>query len=257
MAYLFPFGQKVHPLVQQDKTRKKVFVLGVYASAVHACWKKDNKIISRAIAVASEPEIFWDGNTDEAARIIAGCIIPEEAGYLEPASSQLNGPSAKVLDENILTPLGFTRKDAWLCDMLPETRLNPNQMKVIEEKYNPLIERLGLNQVTIPKRPVCFCDKKRCEEITEEFLLSGADLLVLLGDLPVKQYLNRVADVGFQSLQQHADIYGYGNAVNTTISGREVRVLPLAHPRQIGALGLHSEKWNSLHRRWETSLGST
>ena len=41
MAYLFPFGQKLHPLVQEDRTPKKVFVLGVYASAVHARWKKD------------------------------------------------------------------------------------------------------------------------------------------------------------------------------------------------------------------------
>ena len=43
MAYLFPFGQKLHPLVQEDRTPKKVFVLGVYASAVHARWKnKEN-----------------------------------------------------------------------------------------------------------------------------------------------------------------------------------------------------------------------
>ena len=39
MSYYYPFGETVHPLVQQDRTPKKVFVLGVYASAVHARWK--------------------------------------------------------------------------------------------------------------------------------------------------------------------------------------------------------------------------
>ena len=58
MAYLFPFGQKLHPLIQADKSPKKIFVLGVYASAVHARWKSDGRIICQALAVASEPRIF-------------------------------------------------------------------------------------------------------------------------------------------------------------------------------------------------------
>ena len=33
MSYYYPFGETVYPLVQQDRTPKKVFVLGVYASA--------------------------------------------------------------------------------------------------------------------------------------------------------------------------------------------------------------------------------
>jgi len=251
LSYVFPFGQKLHPLVQQDRTPKKVFVLGVYASAVHARWKKGNEIISQVIAVASEPRIFWDGNIDEAREIIGRCIVPPEVGYLEPAGAQLNGPSAKVLDEDILKPLGFTRADAWLCDMLPETRLNPNQVKVLKEKYEPLIEKYGLNEVTIPRRPNTFCDRRRCEEITAELLSSGAELLVLLGDLPIRQYLNQVADVPYTSLQEFADLCGYGNAGEAVIAGKRIRVIALAHPRQIGALGAHSEKWHDMHLAWE------
>ena len=89
MAYLFPFGQELHPLVQQDRSPKKVFVLGVYASAVHARWKKDGEIICQALAVASEPRIFWDGNIDEAKHIIDKVNIPSELGILEPAGKQL------------------------------------------------------------------------------------------------------------------------------------------------------------------------
>ena len=251
MRYQFPFGQELHPLVQQDRSPKKVFVLGVYASAVHARWKRDGQIVCQALAVASEPRIFWDGDPEEARSIIGAIHMPPELGSLEPAGRQLNGPSAKVLDENILAPLGFTRRDAWLCDLLPETRLNPSQAKALKEKYEPIREKYGLNEVTIPKRPSRFCDEARSREITAELMESRAELLVLLGDIPVKEYLNRVARVDFSTLQEYVDRYGYGNPTEVTINGKPLRVLPLAHPRQIGALGAHSEKWCQMHRDWE------
>ena len=250
MDYLYPFGQKVKALVQQDRTPKKVFVLGVYASAVHARWKKDGKTVCTALAVASEPRIFWDGNIEEAKEIISSISIPKEVGTLEPTGSHLNGPSAKVLDEHILSILGYTRKDAWLCDLLPETRLNSGQVKVITERYNPLIEQYCLNKVTIPERPTVFCDAQRCQKILSELKESKASLLVLLGDIPIAQFLNFVADVPYKSLQEYVELYGYGKATAATIDGHTINVLPLAHPRQIGALGAHSEKWKNLHNGW-------
>ncbi len=253
MPYYFPFGQELKPLVQEDKSPKKVFVLGVYASAVHARWKKDGAVICPALAVASEPRIFWDGNIDEAKEIITQINIPSELGFLEPAGAHLNGPSAKVLDENILAPLGFTRKDAWLCDCLPETRINAGQEKVIREKYNPLIEEYNLNPVTIPNRPTAFCNKARSIEITEELMESQADLLVLLGDIPIAQYLKKATDIPYSTLGEYVDLYGYGNKTDVTINGKAIKVLPLAHPRQIGALGAHSEKWHLLHKEWENN----
>ena len=55
MKYLYPFGEYVRPLVQEDRSPKRAFVLGVYASAVHARWKRGNNIICQALVVASEP----------------------------------------------------------------------------------------------------------------------------------------------------------------------------------------------------------
>ena len=251
MTYYYPFGQQLHPLVQQDRSPKSVFVLGVYASAVHARWKKDGQIICQALAVASEPRIFWDGDPQEAVEIINQIKISSELGTLEPAGKNLNGPSAKVLDDHILAPLGFTRANAWLCDCLPETRLNPSQVKVIKERYDPIREKYGLNEVTIPKRPNIFCDENRAAEITEELLESEAKLLILLGDIPIGQYLNRVADVPYSSLSEYVDLYGYGSRTEVEVNGRKIDVLPLTHPRQIGALGSHSDKWNLLHKEWE------
>ena len=254
MKYYFPFGETVHPLVQQDRGPKKVFVLGVYASAVHARWIKDDKLMCEALAVASEPRIFWDGNQKEAAEIISRINIPEQMGTLEPARTNLNGPSAKVLDEHILAPLGFARKDAWLCDLLPETRLNPSQVRVLKKEYEKEVEKYGLNEVTIPKRPSKFCDSERCKEIIAELEESKAEMLVLLGDIPIKQFLNVVASVDYKTLQEYKDRYGYGNLTEEVINGKRYKVLPLAHPRQIGGLGSHSSNWHNEHQKWESNL---
>ena len=249
--YRFPFGERLHRLVQEDRTPKKVFVLGVYASAVHARWVKDGKVECPALAVASEPRIFWDGNEDEAREIIGRIKIPAELGTLSPAGKNLNGPSAKVLDEQILAPLGYTRKDAWLCDLLPESRINSSQKKVIRDHYNKHIEKYHLNPVSVPERKSSFCDAQRAQEILKEIEESDAKLLVLLGDIPIKQFLKRVADIPYSSLLEYVQLYGYGNETDVVVGGKAMKVLPLAHPRQIGALGYHSETWYNMHQDWE------
>jgi hypothetical protein len=174
-------------------------------------------------------------------------------GTLEPARTNLNGPSAKVLDNQILAPLGFTRNDAWLCDLLPETRLNSSQINIIHKKYEPQAKFYGLNEVTIPRRPSTFCNKARSEEITSELEESQAETLILLGDIPIIQYMNRVAEVDYKSLQEYVDLYGYGHYSQAAINGKTYSILPLAHPRQIGALGAHSEKWYRFHQEWENN----
>jgi hypothetical protein len=132
--YYFPFGMSLKKVEQKDKSPKKVFVLGVYASAVHAKWLDiNNKIIVRALAVASEPQIFWLG--DNAERIINRIKIPKKLGRLVPASKNMNGPSGKALDDLFLKPLGYNREDAWLCDLLPYSRMNLSQKKALENHY--------------------------------------------------------------------------------------------------------------------------
>jgi hypothetical protein len=79
--YIFPFGQHVETLTQQGRGPKSVFVLGVYASAVHARWfGPDKRMKVRALAVASEPRIFWRGDEAEAASIISRIELPAGVG---------------------------------------------------------------------------------------------------------------------------------------------------------------------------------
>src|SRR5688500_15578136 len=94
----FPFGQPLQRVEQTDRTPKEVFILGVYASAVHAKWVgPDGNVVVRALAVASEPYIFWRGEGVE--DILRRIEVRPEVGTLVPAGPKLNGPSGIALDE--------------------------------------------------------------------------------------------------------------------------------------------------------------
>jgi hypothetical protein len=60
-----------------------------------------------------------------------------------------------------------------------------------------------------------------------------------------------VANIPYSTLGEYVDMYGYGAKTDVIINRKTIQVLPLAHPRQIGALGAHSEKWFLAHKEWE------
>jgi len=250
-SYIFPFGQTLHPVVQTDLSPKKVFVLGVYASAVHARWiDKDGNQLVAALAVASEPEIFWTGH--DAQSQINEISIPEEAGKLVLPGSNLNGPSGRALDELYLKPLNLNRIDTWLCDLIPETRLNPNQKNAIKRFYNPLAKKYNLPKVTIPEfRHSEQNSEIRRKKILEELFASQADTLILLGDLPIKGFLNYFSDKKYENLASFGETPdSYGQEYKIEISGKTFKVIPLCHPRQAQRLGASSVTWYELHKHW-------
>jgi hypothetical protein len=247
----FPFGELLHKVEQTDRTPKTVFVLGVYASAVHAQWfNPEGTRICQALAVASEPEIFWRGDDNEAKTIISRIQIPKEVGYLKPAPKQYNGPSGKVLDELFLSPLGFTRNDAWLCDLVPYSLSNEGQQKSIAKNYVPLVSKFNLPVAYMPSRdPRINIDDNRRNEILKELLDSKAECIVLLGDIPIEQFLYHVSDCKIKNLAGFGKST-YGEKQNIQINGKQYAVFPLVHPRQAGALGRHDPEWEELHKNW-------
>ena len=248
----FPFGQPLKLVRQKDRSPKDVFVLGVYASAVHAKWyPPDGGKPVEALAVASEPEIFWNGeNADE---IIEHINVPSGAGKLEPADEKYNGPSGRVLDELYLKPLGLSRSNAWLCDLVPHSFMNPNQRIVIETLYTPLREEYNLPIASIPEEPRNLTDERRRNEILAELEESQADTIILLGDKPIKWFLSYVSDCKKTRLAEFGT-ETYGSPVSVNISGKTYTVIPLAHVRQGGALGQHSEDWEQRHNNWVESM---
>ena len=242
---IFPFGQPVQNIVQTDRSSKNVFILGVYASAVHARWTNPNgNTLVNALAVASEPYIFWRG--ENANSIIEKIDIPPGVGKLVPANPALNGPSGNVLDSLILNPLGLKRDDVWLCDLVPHSCINPAQKKAIEREYSPLSSKYGLPYPSVPPLPNPITDEKRQREIEDELIESNATILILLGDLPIR-WLLYIHDKRWKKL---ADFETYGQLHKTRIRERSIRILPLAHPRQIGRLGQSSLGWYKAHKEW-------
>jgi len=255
--YFFPFGQELRKVEQKDKSPKTAFVLGVYASAVHAQWvDKNGKQVVSALAVASEPEIFWRG--DHAETIISGIEIPYELGTLTvPKDPRLNGPSGRALDEKFLQPLGLKRDDVWLCDLLPYSRVNENQKNAIEDNYKQdLIRKYQLTPATIP----LFNKKElnspiRRAEILQELEDSKADTLILLGDLPIYWFL-RYFDNRYSRLSQFGETPDtYGKPHQIRINNKLYNVIPLCHPRQADRLGTSNSKWGKLHDFWVKNQG--
>ena len=249
-VYRFPFGNPLRKVEQKERSPKKVFVLGVYASAVHATWRDAaGKVLVRALAVASEPEIFWDGRPDEAARIISKINknIPASFGTLGIPATQYNGPSGRALDELILKPLGYGREHAWLCDCIPYSRVNPSQVKAIKNHYTSLVAK-GLPEATIPNVEKGIDDRRRAE-ILAELEESQAKLMILLGDLPITWFLSHYVD-GWTNLDAFVREHGYGTSVKVKINDCSYDVLPLVHPRQAGKLGVSSGRWIERHQDW-------
>lgn len=244
----FPFGMPITPVRQADTSPKRIFVLGVYASAVHARWvTDDDKTIISALAVASEPEIFWRGN--DADSVIKQIPVPPGAGRLVAASATLNGPSGVTLDSMFLEPLGISRGDAWLCDLLPESRCNPRQRAAIEREYDPRREVLGLPPYSFPAVPSTLASAARRREIEEEILTAAPEILVTLGDQPLKWFAKHYGS------QPALGLYGetpetYGRLHDLEIAGHRMKLLPLVHPRQAGRPGSHSATWSELHDSW-------
>jgi hypothetical protein len=245
----FPFGQPVRVLAQEDRTPKQVFVLGVYASAVHARWvSATGRDVVKALAVASEPYIFWRG--EDAEVIIRNIAIPDELGKLLSADRRFNGPSGLALDELILRPLGLNRSDTWLCDLVPHSCANTQQQEALKRAYFPFAETHQLPLPTVPPVPAILADETRRAAILNELEESAADVLILLGDEPIKWFLShfdhrwrRLADFG-------QDPRSYGRLHSSRIGHRQIDILPIAHPRQIAQLGRASHAWFNLHQAW-------
>lgn len=245
----FPFGQQVKDVVQTDRTSKGVFVLGVYSSAVHARWESaSGKTIVTALAVANEPYIFWRG--DYADSIIERIPIPKELGKLISASENYNGPSGKTLDNLILKPLRLKRQNVWLCDLVPHSCVNPSQQKAIEREYIPIASKYDLPKHSVPSVSQILTDEKRRKEILNEILESRAKVLIVLGDKPIEWFLSyyenrwsKLSDFG-----RHNASYGKLHEVN--LDGFKINLLPIAHPRQIGKLGMSSAAWYDIHNYW-------
>jgi hypothetical protein len=205
--------------------------------------------------VASEPHIFWRG--DGAQQIVQDIPLPDGLGTLTAADRRFNGPSGVALDELFLAPLGLTRADAWLCDLVPHSCMNAGQRRAVERAYLPLVREHSLPPVSVPPVPARWADGPRRQAILQEILDAQARVLVLLGDQPIRWFLSFHDRRWVRLSAFGADPRSYGRLHRLDLSGHEIHVLPLAHPRQVARLGHSSASWYDLHQSWREAVAPT
>ena len=250
----FPFGQPIKRVVQTDRSPKRVFVLGVYASAVHARWCDDQgKELVKALAVASEPYIFWRGEPENTKEILSAVDVPPGVGRLEPAAPNLNGPSGRSIDEDYLEPLGLTRDDAWLCDLVPHSCMNCRQEKALKKHYEHYAKDQVLPTVKWPTVPRKLADSTRRKQIAEELRESASEVIITLGDKPLK-WFGSAFDSARTLGAYGRDPRAYGFLHDFEIEGRTLKLLPLVHPRQAAGLSGHSPEWKAVHANWKLRI---
>jgi hypothetical protein len=253
MNHIFPFGQPLRIVTQRDKSPKSTFILGVYGGAVHACWTDvKGNVLVKALAVASEPEPYWIGDAADVTStdLIRDIQVPEGVGTLGPTAEAYNGLAGRVLDARILAPLSLTRADVWLCDCVPHSCINNVQRKALRREYFGRIAQFALPYPNMPGVPEVLSAQRRAD-IIAEFLESGAERMIVLGDQPINWFVRPVTgDWEWYDLQDFVDDLGYGAVVRKSIAGRDVDILPLAHPRQIAHPGTPDSVWYDLHNAW-------
>ena len=137
-----------------------------------------------------------------------------------------------------------------LCDLVPHSCCNPSQRKALEREYTPLMANNDLPDITLPPVPKTLADDKRREEILAEIREAKPETVVLLGNEPIKWFLNHY-DSTWKTLSDFGDTAdSYGRPHQIAIAGNTYNVIGLCHPRQAARLGSHSAKWNSLHEQW-------
>ena len=128
--------------------------------------------------------------------------------------------------------------------------MNAGQARAIKERYEPVAERLGLPGAGWPTLPKPLADDARRAEIASELRESNAEIVVTLGDLPLRWF--GAAFGTHRSLGEYGkEPSSYGVLHDVEIDGRPLKLLPLVHPRQAAGLGSHSRSWAELHLRWK------
>jgi uracil-DNA glycosylase len=250
IVYRFPFGRPLENTPPQKARKAKAFVVGVYASAVHARWiGPDGKEACKALAVSSEPCSFWDGTGADAIIADLQKTVPSDMGRLEVPARQFNGPSGGTLLEMYLAPLGLRPAECWITDLHDRYFLSPGNEKAVA-RYEKLRNevRSAAPPAALPQRPErVIPTKERLTRLRDELGDSGARLVITLGNEPLRPLLGNSA--------RKLSLEGYGQPEGVEVFGQRVRVLRLCHPRQAGGLGTSSESWAGAHTAWVKRAG--
>jgi len=228
---VLPFGNRIVRVIQKDKSSKRVFIIGVYGSTIKANFiSKKLKTKIRFLPVDNEPEPFWSGNNQDAQTIISKIKIPKDLGELNVEPGNSNGMLGRTLDKYYLSPLKLKREDVWLCNLIPHLIVNKKERKALKN-YNKYHTELDLPKAEIPVKSDKwnFFTRKRRREVIEEIFKSRAEIIVTLGQQPLKWFINEFKPNAYKLLNAE----DYGMIKDFNLEAVKLKLVPLFHPKQI------------------------
>jgi len=240
------FGAPATPRKPMATGHCEWFILGAYPSALHVKWTPPEGRGLAAVAVADEPEPFWEGD-DEAAHISNWSdALPWKPDWGKASSpGERNGFSGARLQELVLKPLSIDRRAAWITDCLDLYHESDKAAaRFAEPEMAALLTKLNIKDRVLPSHP------------DDRQIVATAQRDRLLGELAECQP-NRVITLGnaalsvFGMLIEGAPPIGhlapdasYGQTHEVRLSaGPPSQLLPLAHPAA-------PDRYQQAHARW-------
>lgn len=250
VALVFPFGRPVEPYRPADRSRRRVFVLGAYPSALHVRWQPPApwRPIT-AVAVDNEPSPFWDGH-DQAERVAAWKVavaFQESWGEVQPAG-RFNGSSGVWVLTQVLQPLALYPREVWFSDCLNTYRCSQGLARRLEDTYRPASRVLGLPLPQLLPHPteaqIVAEARAHHPRLRDELLAAQPDVVVTLGNAALRVLGELSGQPSPLPLRLTLDAAAYGQPTALAIAGLPpTRVLALAHP---GA----PPRYKTLHQNW-------
>ncbi len=243
----FPFGRPVLRRKPSAKSRRRVFVLGAYPSALHIAWWSPHRKGIRALVVDNEPAAFWAAE-DERPQIEAwkAAVHFRVGEWGEVETSETNGKAGRWVDEQVLAPLGITRDEACLSSCV-DTYHCPDAgvTFAVDERYQPFAREAGLPEARLEPRPresafVELAVTMHRERLLKELSVVVPELVVTLGTAP-HRVLRAITEMrGGRKLRPDAS---YGVEHPLTIGGRKTQWIGLCPPDP-------SPEYAEVHARW-------
>jgi hypothetical protein len=243
------FGTPAEARRPSASSQRDWFILGAYPSALHVKWRSPTGEALSAVAVADEPEPFWEGN-DQDSRIHEWAnTLPwkPEWGQVSPPG-KLNGSSGAWLRDQVLAPLRLRRAQMWITDCLDIYHESKGAAKRLNQtKMRTLFANLNIPDRILPLHPTeaQIVRRAQLDRLRAEYATCSPKWVITLGNAALAAFA-MVID-GSIPISQLAPDASYGQVFELEFrSGSSVRLLPLAHP---GAPGIYKRT----HIKWVES----
>ena len=246
----FLFGTPAKPYVPSRKGHCGTFILGAYPSAIYVKWLPGKLPSIAAIAVADEPEPFWEGH-DEVLLVLRwrqSLQWNSAWGEVQPAG-RLNGSSGVWLKENVLDPLRLQRQAIWITDCLDIYHESKSAAARLDSpSFRRFMAQNRIPDRVLPAHPTeaQIVRGAQLERLNVELRECQPQRIITLGNAALRVFDGLLEKPGAHSKLSPDKTYGRPLSVRTAF-GSSVEWIPLAHPAAPKA-------FQAAHMRWLTRL---